>query len=69
MRLSAQNRFSLNNISNVPLFIPEKWENYRKKDDTLVRFAHPPEAENGATMKGWNMGTKDLDSNTEVMRF
>ncbi|MGD9078130.1 MAG: hypothetical protein PVG96_02260 [Desulfobacterales bacterium] len=52
MRLSAQNRFFLNNISNIPLFIPKKLVKDSEKDN-----------------KGWNIGTKSLDSNTEVMRF
>jgi hypothetical protein len=40
MRLSAQSRFFLNNISVVALFIPKKWGNHRKKDNKLVRLAH-----------------------------
>jgi hypothetical protein len=46
MRLSAQNRFFLNNISIVALFIPKKCANDCKKDNKLVRFAH-----------NWNDGT------------
>jgi hypothetical protein len=40
MRLSAKNRFFLNNISIVALFIPKKCANDYKKDNKLVRFAH-----------------------------
>ncbi len=46
MRLSAQSRFFLNNIFVVALFIPKKRGNHRKKDNTLVLFAH-----------NWNDGT------------
>ena len=40
MRLSVQSRFFLNNISIVPLFIPETWEHDPENDNKLVRFAH-----------------------------
>ena len=66
MRLSAQSRFFLNNISMVALFIPKKLGNHRKKENKLVCFA---QNWNDGTMEGWNIGTKTLDSNTEVMRF
>ena len=66
MRLSAQSRFFLNNISMVALFIPKNCENDRKKDNKLVLFA---QNWNDGTMEGWNIGTKSLESNTEVMRF
>ncbi len=38
MRLSAQSRFFLNNISMVALFIPKKWGKDREKDNNLNNY-------------------------------
>jgi len=59
MRLSVQRRFFLNNISIVPLFIPEIRRNDPEKDNKLVRFAHNW---NDGTMEGWNIGTIGVPS-------